>query len=412
MKNPFLFSCVFLLLLLSCGGREKRSGSVLFINVVGGLQQPATLAMSDFGETVRYVPLETTDSCLIGNNPIVQVLQNHVVVTTRKQCYLFEKESGKFICSVGHIGDDPEGYNSTFCWVDEAAGLLYFERQPDQLQKYDFKGNYMGKITLSTPPGMPSYVLVSDSAIVGYYTEQFKPNAPVLATFTSEGVLCDTFPPLLQPLSTTANDIQEISVLKDAKMYGTWTESGVVFIGYKDDKKAVSPASPQALWKSEGDIRFKENFVDTIYTVTGKELVPCLVFDTGTYHWPADERTSTKDNSERALITYVSETDRFVFFQCIRGLYTREPLLYHGLYNKETKETRLGLSKDAVADDLTGFMPFVPIKTGSGGEFVGLIEAADALVWLEEHPAIEASGSLAFLKNLTDEMNPVLVLVK
>lgn len=35
------------------------------------------------------------------------------MVYNGKQCLLFDKETGKFICSVGHRGDDPEAYSST-----------------------------------------------------------------------------------------------------------------------------------------------------------------------------------------------------------------------------------------------------------------------------------------------------------
>lgn len=58
-----------------------------------------------------------------------------------KQCLLFDKQTGKFICSVGHRGDDPEAYNNTNGYLNPQNQLLYFNREPNQLVKYDQKVN-------------------------------------------------------------------------------------------------------------------------------------------------------------------------------------------------------------------------------------------------------------------------------
>lgn len=61
------------------------------------------------------------------------------MVYNGKQCLLFDKETGKFICSVGHRGDDPEAYSSTCGYLNSKNQLLYFNRDPNQLVKYDQK---------------------------------------------------------------------------------------------------------------------------------------------------------------------------------------------------------------------------------------------------------------------------------
>ena len=53
------------------------------------------------------------------------------------------------------------------------------------------------------------------------------------------------------------------------------------------------------LWKSDNKIRYKENFNDTIYTVSGNELTPYIAFSTGKWHWGAEARTESKDNEKR-----------------------------------------------------------------------------------------------------------------
>ena len=43
---------------------------------------------------------------------------------------------------------------------------------------------------------------------------------------------------------------------------------------------------------------------------------------------------------------------------------------------------------------------------------ISLVQAADILTWLEEHPEVKIEKELGVLKNLNEESNPVVVLVK
>jgi hypothetical protein len=143
--------------------------------------------------------------------------------------------------------------------------------------------------------------------------------------------------------------------------------------------------------------------VDTIHTVTDKGLIPAFVFNTGKWHWPEDERMNINGSSERIFIADVSENDTFVFFQCIKGLYSDEPVLYNGLFNKKTRETKLSKDSDEIPDDLTGFMPFKPFAMSTSGEFVSLIEAGDIMEWVEESPEMKNNHTRSFLKEFTDD---------
>ena len=46
-------------------------------------------------------------------------------------------------------------------------------------------------------------------------------------------------------------------------------------------------------------VRFKEAYLDTIYTLSENKLSPYLIFNTGKYHYPAEERYQQKENDER-----------------------------------------------------------------------------------------------------------------
>jgi hypothetical protein len=325
---------------------------------------------------------------------------------------LFDKKDGSFITMIGHRGQDPEAYSNAFSWVDEKEEYLYFVRRPNRLIKYDMKGNFSGKTEFPSPPGLASYYLLTDSDIIGYYNGLNNSNNFVLARFGKNGILHDTIPSLLTQTEYSLNDILNISVTKETDTYGNWAKTGAVIFDYKNNKRQILAPDAATLWESNGHIRFKEIFIDTIYTVTNQQLIPSIIFNTGKWHWPEEKRININNTNERIFIADVSENNAFIFFQCIRGLYSNEPVLYNGLYNKKTGETKLSKGSDVIQDDLTGFIPFKPLAISTSGEFVSLIEADDILEWMEKHPGIKNNDKLPFLNELTEDMNPVIVVVE
>jgi hypothetical protein len=92
-------------------------------------------------------------------------------------------------------------------------------------------------------------------------------------------------------------------------------------------------------------------------------------------------------------------------------MFSNNSTLYHGLYRKKTGETKLSKFSDTIEDDLSHFIPFNPLGISSSGEFVSLVEAWEALEWLEKHPEAKNNEKLSFLKDLDEEMNPIVILI-
>ncbi|MDR1380980.1 MAG: DUF4934 domain-containing protein [Tannerella sp.] len=410
MKRTFFSSCISLLLLGSCTDRQEGGASNV-IDIEGALENAAAFTVSDFGKTVRYVPLETTDDCLIGGDPKFKVLRNCIVVESQS-CLLFDKNDGHFIAEIGHAGQDPEAFSGPLSIADGREEFLYFRHMPDRLVKYDMKGDFRGSVTMASPPGLPNFSFITDSAIIGYYTELSNPGNTMLAVFDRDGAMRDTIPPFVPRKDFATNDITRLSFLFNEPVYGNLSVWGVFIIDYKDGRKQIMPVGNTPFREINGEIRFWEMFTDTIYTVTRGELLPSIAFNTGKWRWPADEKTDRDHSGNRILVTDVAENGAFVFFQCIRGLFTDGQVIYNGLYDKETGETRLAAASDAIRDDLTDFMPFRPLSIATSGEFVSFAEAADIVEWLEEHPEAKGNAKLAFLKDLDADMNPVVILVE
>ena len=406
MKRNILIFSIIILFLLSCGNKENRKYSD-GIDIEYGLQNLSRLKVSDFGKTIRYIPLETTKDGLVGSNPIVKVLKNYIVTESQSSCLLFDKKDGRFIAEIGRIGQGPNEYSDIFSWTDEKEEFLYFKRRPDQLIKYDMKGNFCGKVVFPTPPGLASYYLITDSEIIGYFNEFLQTHQIALGFYDEEGILKDTIPALFPKTEIIMSEVKNIGVRSNWLGMG-----GMISIDYKNDTKSIHVVNPPRIWKHNEFIRFKEEFVDTIYTMSNKKLTPSIIFNTGKYHWPAEERNSVINTKERIFIADISENDIFIFFKCIMDLYSDEPVHYYGLYQKKTGETKLSKANDSIADDLTYFMPFTPLGISASGEFVSIVEAYKVMEWMEEHPEAKNSENLSFLKELDEEMNPVVILVE
>jgi len=419
MKLKIIFAGIVLLALFSCKDKETGTLDSNVIDVEHALQNLTSLKVSDFGKTIRYIPLETTDDGLVGMAPIVKVLKNYIVIEHSSEsgsCLLFNKEDGRFIAEIGHYGQDLEAFSSHFSWTDEKEEFLYFGRHPDQLMKFDMKGNFCGKTKFSSPILSGSYYLITDSEIIVYDGRMVQTSPHVLRFFNREGLLKDSIPSFFPQTQVIPNEIAAIAVLRGetSTSYGNWARAGAMFIENKNGTRQVNAIGATRMWKYDEKIRFKEDYVDTIYTVADNALVPSIVFHTGKYHWPIEEKNK-KSDKERIFISDVSEDKDFVFFQCIDRMNSITPdrlVLYNGLFDKKTGKTKLSKSSDEIEDDLTHFMPFTPFGKSTAGEFVSLVESWRVMEWLEEHPEVLNNEKLSFLKELDAEMNPILILVE
>ena len=406
MKKEWLYAVGLVCLVSACTGTPQSSADGLCssIDVAGAMEKPAELKLSELGSDVRYVPLETTDSCLVGGSPNILLLDKEIVVFSRQTCFIFDKESGKFLSKVGHLGDDPEAYSTAAPTYNDVNGLLYFMRRPGKLQKYDLQGNYRGGVTIPTPPDSPSDFSFTDSVIIGRYGNIAGDNGRALLLFNEAGEQIDTVPSLLPVLPNRGvDDINSISVKKQGN-------AGIILTTFKSGDASASVAGIPFLWKSDNKIRYKENFNDTIYTVSGNELTPYIAFSTGKWHWGAEARTESKDNEKRLLVRCIFETDHTVFFQCIRGLYTDEPETFNGIYDRKANTTRMYAEKEGIKDDLTAFMAFRPKACSAQGEYGMIIDAGEVMTWLEENPEAAENEKLSALKELTDDSNPVVII--
>ena len=404
-------------MLMACSsGTENMQGQ---IDVLPAFENLTELKVSQLGKNIRYVPLETTDSSLIGGSCKVCLLEDKIMVTygarSESHCFLFDRETGKFIREIGHKGEDPRGYSEAKAYVHPVTGHLYFHRMPNKLIKYNQEGEFLGEVEM--PNGLPSgfYPLLTKEGMLVYEGPAFNANHQSQLYWLDEakGKTGDVALPMVSNSEEIKPEgIQGISVFGSGSTHmGLLGYTGAIQMTFKDDVCAIYPFNYPAVWEMENGFRLHETFSDTVYQVKGLELEPYHVFNLGERRLAPADRGKKEGYEDKLSITYVLETDHLIYFQCAKNLYG-DFSFYNGVYQKSNGEVVMNKVEEAFTDDLTGFLPFTPIAHTGKDEFAGILTIEQIQKWQEEHPDAKLEGALVPLKDLDFDANPVVVIVE
>ena len=418
MKKHIWMGGVLAGLMMACSpaSQDQAEGS---IDVLPAFENLTKLKVSHLGKNIRYVPLETTDSSLIGSGCKASLLGDKIMVTYgmrgESHCYLFDSKTGKFVREIGHKGEDPRGYSEPKAYVHPVTGNLYFHRAPNKLIKYTQEGEFLGEVEM--PNGLTSglYPLLTKDGMLVYEGETFNAQHQSQLYYLDEakGKTAEVaLPDVVKSEEIDPSGIQSISVLgAGADVYGLLGYAGTIKVGFKDETQGLFMFNYPAVWAMGDDYHFHETFGDTIYQVKGQELEPYRYFNMGERYLPKAERGKKEGNEEKLSITYVMETPHLIYFQCAKNLYN-DLTMYDGLYRKSDGVVMMNHIKEGFTDDLTGFAPFRPMNRTNDGGFVGMLKIEEIQDWLEEHPEVKLEGALAPLDGLADDANPVVVIVE
>ena len=99
MKTYFLS----LVTLLTLGGCAKETDALVTVDV-NHPDQTVEMKASDLIQDPEYIPLETNDSCLIRNGATFYATDDYIVSIARRQIYLFDRRTGRFVREIGKAG--------------------------------------------------------------------------------------------------------------------------------------------------------------------------------------------------------------------------------------------------------------------------------------------------------------------
>ena len=157
---------------------KKATGQELYFDIYSAFQNKMPkLIASQFVEDIEFIPLETTDECLLAESlRDITITEDDIILYDYNGCYRFDRQ-GKFKNRIGKKGNGPGEYvNSLSIMVDAANQWVYMmDYMQKKYVKYDFSGKYLGDISLDDYIGFDSYVLNPMTFLMENSLYQFAP---------------------------------------------------------------------------------------------------------------------------------------------------------------------------------------------------------------------------------------------
>lgn len=386
------FLGLFLMLTLwSCGdsAEQVRKTELPYqIDLVEAYKQNTEVPLSLFAKSIEYLPLESTDSALIGRFPHFYLFDDYLISIAFRQVFLFDRKTGNFIKEIQGYGNGPDEYRYTrpHLHADEKRGLVYVRDS----RKVERGLNINGKTALrfNTPNDdryyVTSYASLNNDLFIGFHPNPACDQNLKLVVFNKAGQVINTF----------SNHLECVNY---------------------DPGRISFNSSEGAFYHWNNQVGFKETYNDTLFMVSADTLSAKAVFNSGEFSLPYEEKKKLQieDRAGYYSITSFDETDLHIFFQL---LYKGNR--HSGIYTKNTGKTQISRrGKSGIqgfTNDLDNFLPFNPVYATNQGELVGFIEAPDVIGWLDENPekARALPPRLMELTNLREDDNPIVMVVK
>lgn len=411
-----MIKCIFLFfllaLLVACGEKQNRQGNL--IRLEEKIAAPdESLTTSDYFASITYVPLQTTDSSLIGSRPRIVVGKDRVYVGSNKNsCLAFDLKTGKFVGSIGSLDKGPRGYrSSTDLWINPEKGVVYFPGWRNGFVKYSANGEFLGEQKVPDNVGdVASYTWLNENTLVARCESFMKTVSDYMLAFNENGEIINRYSGKSQMDSVERRDIEGLSIYFGSGI--GLSSGGVILVKPREAGKERIIMMQQPVFSHwNGKTFYKDSYNDTIFSLTEREMLPEWILDMGKYRLSQEEQDSKEARREKGTVNQIMESDRYLMFSYF--FYPEEEMqAYRGIFDKATGETRIALYKDGFVDDLNGFMPIYPTLENWDNSLVAFLQPIDILTWFDEHPeeAEKLKPEIRRLKEIKEDDNPVLVI--
>lgn len=404
-----------LFVLLGCTDMKETGQEQ--IDIASAFARQVDLKASDYFTKVRYIPLETTDESIIGKGAEMQFLGDKILITTsQNQCLLFDKNTGKYLATVGHQGEDPEGYQRANAWVNHQTEIIYLESFNNAWVSFDGTGHFQKRISIPDKSKGEAFDYIDADTYITYLNGILSDGTEDVVFFREDAVLKRIqMQEMNEDNTLNPANIQSVSVLRGGeegyKQFGSPNLKGIINLDFKEpDQGFMQLIGVTRFWHQGEDLFYKGNYNDTIYQVKQQELIPVKVLDLGEYHWPFTERFNKK-HDHSFYITNILESDNLMLLRFVRYLLNGEKrAAYNAVIKKKTGEVKISPIEKGFENDLIPFMPLHPYTVSTKGEYGGMIQAFDIVEWFEENANGNIPSEIRHLKDVEEEDNPVIVL--
>lgn len=251
-----------------------------------------TIYIEDIAD-VRYVPLETNDSCLI-SFPHKIVMRDSLIIITDKQqdeIFLFNTD-GKYLNKISHKGSGPMEYHRIYqSCVDFDRKLVYIldlTSYPHKFKAYDFDGSYNYELPFTDlelsfeemeMPDKDNIIFARSSSTSNYRTT------------------LDSIP--FRKINVFSGEVTPVDITVDRP-----GETGITYVA-EDGRASSTGFSLGSMYKVNNDIVLSDYTHPMVYIMHNGELRPLL------------ERSLKQSPSQDfgRLSSVMAHTDRYIFIQ-------------------------------------------------------------------------------------------------
>lgn len=421
MKKNFtpIFLCT-IMLLGAC--KEKAPNTVEnlpVIEVETAFQNPVELSLTDLGETLTYIPLETSEASITDINPMskVVVTQAFIFIGNNQSAILcFDRKNGKFIRTIGHFGQGPNEYlNASTLEVDNEAERIYVRNAPGNYVCFDFEGNALAPATL---PGEKNFMMgahyFANNKAYGYCNvANENTTAQAYCYDLTSGELQDSLP----LTDMRAMKTKSLAPLRSQEIYGGM----FMMVEYEDGTWTGGNYQNSTFWTSNRMLYHKDIFCDTIFRMKDLQRQESVAtFQLGSLGRYGRYETASSMTG-RYVIPRVLHNGKHIYFTLFTELYDIQGMMKKltsggvvlspscGIYNQQTGETKIQ-KESLLLKHPNEAMPSVCVNTvATDGAWVGVYQTQELIEARESLPTEQQPD---WLKNLKDDDNPVIVLIE
>ena len=366
----YLFSFLCLCCVLSVSAQKP-----VVINLAKAISEsPKEIMLNELASDIRYVPLETTDDCLMNNEFYIMQYTGEDIITSG--IFHFDK-NGKFLNKIGSKGQGPEEYlQGLFAFGDWKNKLLYAQNCTT-LTCYGFDGTFVRSIP--TPQlNMGAAGLFDENHILYsndiYYADKANP---------------------IQLYMVDSQNGKTVSKwrghLEENKKYGMILTSRDFMYNY-DNSLFYKPALENVIFKI---LSPKKRQLVYKFDCSGKDI-----------DVSADE-VDPKKRFQFLSVYWAKETAQYLFVN-----YGMKNISRLGIYDKEKKT----FTNVTIKDNLAGGYDIHPAWTSDDNHLLMVYYAGGLLQDKEKRYSTgllpERKKELdELLKNIKEDDNPVVILV-
>ena len=266
MKHTFVRLMLLLfagILVVSCREQKKSTPTGADVKEVTFKEAPKDFLIASSFKNIHMIQLEAKEECLISDIKRVVDVDGKVYVLTRtNEIYCFDRATGKYIRTIGRLGEGPGEYVSAMdiCYDEKEKCICVVDYYKSAIHNYSLDGRFLGdrKFDEETAKGV---------------------NLTVYADCAPDGNMLLS---LCMPPQKPSRDYVYMMLRPDG------TSTGVDVFSPVRSKIAQVEVSRHPIAKSEDGLRFFKFMNDTIFTLSGDEVVPFCKLNLGRKMIPKD----------------------------------------------------------------------------------------------------------------------------